>query len=57
MEHTGDLYAAQMYMKHADSKATEIYIHENESAEHESAALAQELYNLFHGKKTEEAMI
>ena len=50
MAMTSDLFAAQKYMRHADPKTTEIYIHENESAEQESAALAQGLYNLFHGK-------
>ena len=50
MSMTSDLFTAQKYMRHADPKTTEIYIHENESAEQESAALAQNLYNLFHGK-------
>ena len=47
---TGNLFAAQKYMRHADPKTTEIYIHEIEAAEQESAALAQNVYNLFHGK-------
>lgn len=47
---TGNLFAAQKYMRHADPKTTEIYIHEIEAAEQESAVLAQNVYNLFHGK-------
>lgn len=45
---TGNLFAAQKYMRHADPKTTEIYIHEIEAAEQESAILAQNVYNLFH---------
>ena len=50
MSLTGDLFAAQQYMRHTDPKTTEIYIHTTEEAEAQSAALAQGLYDLFHGK-------
>ena len=50
MAMTSDLFATQKYMRHADPKTTEIYIHETEAEEQKSAALAQGLYDLFHGK-------
>ena len=47
MNLTGNLYAAQQYMRHASPVTTEIYLHnDNEKAE---ADTAQQLYNLFHG--------
>ncbi len=49
MQLTGDLLTAQKYMRHTDPKTTEIYIHEGEREETKAAALAQDLYNLYHG--------
>lgn len=48
---TGDLMATQKYMRHADPKTTEIYIHEGEAETTKAAGLAQQLYNLYHGTK------
>ena len=53
MSLTGDIYIAQKYMRHSSPATTEIYIHETEAAEQESAALAQGLYDLFHNKTKE----
>ena len=49
MSITNDLMAAQRYMRHKDPKTTEIYIHEGEREEAKAAALAQDVYNLYHG--------
>ena len=50
MELTGDLYTTQKYMRHSNPATTEIYLHnETEKAE---AGIAQQLFNLFHGKET-----
>ena len=47
-ELTGDLYTTQKYMRHSNPATTEIYLHnETEKAE---AGIAQQLYNLYHGK-------
>ena len=46
---TGDLLETQKYMRHADPKTTEIYIHAGEGEEIKAAGLAQQLYNLYHG--------
>lgn len=43
---TGDLYKTQMYMRHANPKTTEIYIHTE--TDEQDAELAQQLYNLYH---------
>lgn len=49
-ELTGDLYTTQKYMRHSNPATTEIYLHnETEKAE---AGIAQQLYNLYHGKAT-----
>lgn len=48
MELTGDLYTTQKYMRHSNPATTEIYLH-NET-EKQEAGIAQQLYNLFHGK-------
>lgn len=46
-ELTGDIYTTQRYMRHSNPATTEIYLHnDTEKAE---AAIAQQLYNLFHG--------
>lgn len=49
MSITNDLMTAQRYMRHKDPKTTEIYIHEGEKEEAKAAALAQDVYNLYHG--------
>ena len=49
MSLTQDLLTAQKYMRHKDPKTTEIYIHEGEREEAKAAALAQDVYNLYHG--------
>ena len=43
---TGDLYATQRYMRHANPATTEIYLHNN--MERQEAAIAQRLYDLYH---------
>ena len=45
-EITGDIYATQKYMRHSNPATTEIYLH-NETDRRE-AAIAQQLYNLYH---------
>ena len=47
MEMTGNLYAAQTYMRHSNPATTEIYLH-NET-EQQEAQTAQQLYDLYHG--------
>lgn len=49
MNLSGDLYTTQKYMRHSNPATTEIYLH-NET-ETQEAALAQQLYNLYHGKE------
>lgn len=49
---TQDLFTAQKYMRHKDPKTTEIYIHEGEREESKAAALAQDVYNLYHGAES-----
>jgi len=46
-ELTGDLYATQKYMRHANPATTEIYLHND--TEKQEAGIAQELYNRYHG--------
>lgn len=43
---TGDLYATQRYMRHANPSTTEIYLHNN--TDRQDAAIAQQLYDLYH---------
>ncbi len=50
MQLTGDLFQTQKYMRHANPATTEIYLH-NET-EQQEAETAQQLYDLYHGKKT-----
>lgn len=45
-EITGNLYATQHYMRHANPATTEIYLH-NET-ERQEAEIAQQLYNRYH---------
>lgn len=53
MEMTGNLYAAQTYMRHSNPKTTEIYLHTD--TEKQDAETAIDLYNLFHGKSSTDA--
>ena len=48
MEATGDLYAVQKYMRHADPKTTEIYLHVD--TEKQDADTARRLYELYHAQ-------
>lgn len=53
-EITGDLFATQKYMRHSDPATTEIYLHnDTEKAE---AGIAQQLYNLYHGRQEQAAL-
>lgn len=47
MDLTGNLYAAQTYMRHSNPATTEIYLHTD--TEKADAQLAGELYSYFHG--------
>lgn len=47
-ELTGDIYQTQKYMRHSNPATTEIYLH-NET-ENTEAGIAQQLYNLYHGR-------
>jgi len=47
-ELTGNLYAVQKYMRHANPATTEIYLHSD--TEKEEADLAARLYALYHGE-------
>ena len=49
---TNDLLTAQKYMRHKDPKTTEIYIHQGEKEEARAVALAQDVYNLYHGTES-----
>lgn len=46
MEMTGNLYTAQIYMRHASPATTEIYLHTE--TEKQDAETAQQLYNYYH---------
>ena len=46
-ELTGDLYATQKYMRHANPATTEIYLHTN--TEKADADIARRLYDFYHG--------
>lgn len=50
-EITGNLYTTQQYMRHSNPATTEIYLH-NDTTKQE-AAIAQELYNYYHGQSTD----
>ena len=47
-ELTGDIYTTQKYMRHSNPATTEIYLHND--TEQQEASIAQQLYNLYHGK-------
>ena len=46
-ELTGNIYATQKYMRHSNPATTEIYLHNDTTAQ--EAQTAQQLYNYFHG--------
>lgn len=46
LEVTGDLYATQKYMRHADPKTTEIYLHNQ--TEKQEAGIAKNVYKYYH---------
>lgn len=50
-ELTGDIYATQKYMRHSNPATTEIYLHND--TERQEANIAQQLYDLYHGKTAE----
>lgn len=50
MSISGNIYDVQHYMRHSNPATTEIYLHNN--TEKQEAYLAQELYDLYHNKKT-----
>lgn len=52
MELSGNLYETQNYMRHKNPATTEIYLHCE--TEKQDACLADQLYNLYHGKQTNE---
>ena len=49
-ELTGDIYTTQKYMRHSNPATTEIYLHND--TEKQEAGIAQDLYNLFHGTRS-----
>lgn len=54
-EITGDIYTTQKYMRHSNPATTEIYLHnDTEKAE---AGIAQQLYDLYHGKADSAAQL
>ena len=44
-----NIYSAQKYLRHSSPATTEIYLHEDERTEQTARALAQDVYNLYHG--------
>lgn len=53
MNISGDLYTTQKYMRHSNPATTEIYLHND--TEKQETAIAQQLYNLYHGKQAEDS--
>ena len=51
---TGNIYKTQKYMRHSDPKTTEIYVHDGEQEYRQAAQLAQEVYNLYHDRGTDD---
>lgn len=49
---TGNIFETQKYMRHCDPATTEIYVHEGQQERDKEAGLAQDVYNLYHGKAT-----
>lgn len=48
-----NIYTAQKYLRHSSPATTEIYLHEDERTEKAERAIAQEVYNLYHGTGTD----
>ncbi len=48
-ELTGDIYKTQKFMRHQNPATTEIYLHNG--TEKEEAEIAENLYNLYHGRE------
>lgn len=44
-----NIYTAQKYLRHSSPATTEIYLHEDERTEKAERAIAQDVYNLYHG--------
>lgn len=44
-----NIYTAQKYLRHSSPQTTEIYLHEDERTERAERAIAQGVYNLYHG--------
>lgn len=50
LQASGDnIYTAQKYLRHSSPTTTEIYLHEDERTEKAELAIAQDIYNLYHG--------
>ena len=50
LQASGDnIYTAQKYLRHSSPATTEIYLHEDERTEEAERAIAQDVYNLYHG--------
>lgn len=50
LQASGDnIYTAQKYLRHSSPATTEIYLHEDERTEKAERAIAQDVYNLYHG--------
>ncbi len=53
LQASGDnIYTAQKYLRHSSPATTEIYLHEDERTEKAERAIAQDVYNLYHGTGT-----
>ena len=48
-----NIYTAQKYLRHSSPATTEIYLHEDERTEKAERAIAQDVYNLYHGTGTD----
>ena len=50
LQASGDnIYTAQKYLRHSSPATTQIYLHEDERTEKAERAIAQDVYNLYHG--------
>ena len=53
LQASGDnIYTAQKYLRHSNPSTTQIYLHEDERTEKAERAIAQDVYNLYHGTGT-----
>ena len=50
-----NIYTAQKYLRHSSPTTTEIYLHEDERTEKAERAIAQDVYNLYHGTGSTDA--